>query len=261
MISPCGLPWSQYLATATIEVDPHTGFLAGPWAECLCWAVRFEHSSDWQHMPEYACAGDGPAGGVLASLEAALGGPCSIFARERLQAASRLEEAMHCAAEMGEPMPIIDGPSAPVPLVEPVPMAGQPVLFESQAYGQSAWGGPPAMSGPPPYQPHQPYQPYEPSQSYGYAPEPYTGGGPTLLGAQQQNQGMSTGSKVALAAAGGVAAGVAGYALASHMDEVGDALGGTVEGMGHFAGEAVDGMGHFAGEAFEGVGDFVEDLF
>merc|ERR1712045_501678 len=130
-ISPCGLPWSQYLATALVEVDPHTGLLTGPWAEGLCWAVRFEHSSDWQSMPEYACAGDGPAGGVMIALEAALGGRHAMHAGDELQAASRLEEAMHCAAELGHPMPIIDGPSALVPLVEPVPMTGQPVLFES----------------------------------------------------------------------------------------------------------------------------------
>jgi len=87
-------------------------------------------------------------------------------------------------------------------------------------------------------------------------------------GAAHQHGGMSDGGRVAMAAAGGVAAGVAGYALATHLDDVGDALGGAAEGVGHFAGAAfhglggaVEGMGDFAGGAFEEVGDFVEDMF
>merc|ERR1712050_665582 len=85
---------------------------------------------------------------------------------------------------------------------------------------------------------------------YASAPEPYAAAGPTLLQSQQQNQGMSTGGKVALAAAGGVAAGVAGYAIATHMDEIGGVFGHAAEGVGHFAAGAV-----------EDVGDFVEDIF
>jgi len=256
-ISPCGLPWCQYLAAALIEVDPQTGLLAGQWAECLCWAVRFEHSSDWQRMPEYACAGEGPVGGVLVALEAALGGPYSIDAWQKLQAASMLQEAMHCAAEMRQTMPIIDGPCAPSWAVahEPMPVAGQPLPFETQGCSQPAWGRPQHFETP------QPYRPYETQQPYSYAQEPYAGGGPTLLGAHQQNQGMSTGGKVALAAAGGVAAGVAGYAAASHMGGLGEAVSGAVEGVGHFAGDAFEGVGHAAGEAVEGVGGFVEDMF
>jgi len=242
---PSGAPWFQYVSAAPIEVEPYTGFLAGPWAECLCWAVRFEHSSDWQSMPEYACGGEGPAGGVLAALEQALGGPHSMYARERLEAASRLEEAAHHAADEGRPMPVIDGPCAPAPVPTPVPC-------EPPHYGHPGWSGPPSAYG------HQPGYgapygyggPERGGPQYGYAPEPYPAGGPTLLESRPQNEGMSTGGKVALAAAGGVAAGVAGYALATHMDDVGDALGG-----------AVDGVGNFAGEAFGEMGDFVEDMF
>merc|ERR1719499_2757167 len=80
---PGGSPWFQYVASGPIEVDPCTGFLAGPWAECLCWAVRFEHSCDWEAMPEYACGGEGPAGGVMATLEHPLGGHHSMHARKR----------------------------------------------------------------------------------------------------------------------------------------------------------------------------------
>jgi len=252
--SPCGLPWYQYVASSDVEVDPCTGLLMGPWAECLCSAVRFEHSQPWQSMPEYACGG-GPAGGVLVALESALGGPYTAYAQERLQAAARLEEAMHHAADMGQPMPLIDGPSAHcmVAAAPVVVQAWQPGACEPQGYGydQPAFGGPPCGL----------YGYAQEPQQYAYAHEAHATGGPTLLGSQQQNQGMSTGGKVALAAAGGVVAGVAGYALATHMDDVGDAIGGVVEGAGHVAGEAFEGVGHFAGEAFEGVGDLVDDIF
>lgn len=240
---PGGSAWFQYVAGALIEVDPCTGFLGGPWAECLCWAVRFEHTCDWQAMPEYACGGEGPAGGVLAALEHALGGPHSMYARERLEAASRLEEAAHHAADEGRPMPVIDGPCAPAPVPAPVPCAPE--------YGHMGWSGPSPAYGQPGYGAQYGYgTPEYGGPQYGYAPEPYPAGGPTLLESREQNQGMSTGTKVALAAAGGVAAGVAGYALATHMDEVGGAIGGAVEGVGDFA-----------GEAFGEVGDFMEDMF
>lgn len=257
--SPSGLPWFQYVATAPIEVDPYSGLLAGPWAECLSAAVAFEHSCHWQSMPEYACGAEGPAGGVLAALELALGGPRSSFAQETLAAASRLEDAMHQAAEQGRPMPVVAGSVAPAWGAPPpsAPYAQHSYSDYTTQYGHANphYGGPhygePQFGGP----------------QFGHEPQPYAGG-PTLLESQPQRQGMSTGGKMAMAAAGGVAAGVAGYALATHLDDVGDALGGAVEGVGHFAGEAfegiggaMEGVGHFAGEAFEEVGGFVEDLF
>merc|ERR1711972_475842 len=161
--------------------------------------------------------------------------------REALDAAARLEEAMHLAAERGQPMPISGSLPAPALAQAPLPYAPQvdvcrpsaPVYDQydsSMQYGQGSMG-------------------YGRPQ-YACAPDPYTAAGPTLLQSQPQNQGMSTGSKVALAAAGGVAAGVAGYAIATHMDEIGGAFG-----------DAVEGVGHFAGGAFEDVGDFVEDIF
>merc|ERR1719401_2917044 len=164
-------------------------------------------------------------------------------ARERLEAASRLEEAAHHAAEEGRPLPIIDGPCMAAPVPAPVPCAPE--------YGHPGWSGPPHAYGQPSYGTQYGYgSPDYGCQQSGYMQEPYQAGGPTLLESRDQNQGMSTGTKVALAAAGGVAAGVAGYALATHMDEVGDAIEGAVEGVGHFA-----------GEAFEEVGDLVEDMF
>merc|ERR1712050_591367 len=91
---------------------------------------------------------------------------------------------------------------------------------------------------------------------YASAPEPYAAAGPTLLQSQQQNQGMSTGGKVALAAAGGVAAGVSGYAIATHMDEIGGVFGHAAEVVGHFAAGAVDDVGDFV----EGVGGAFGDV-
>merc|ERR1711920_481356 len=89
------------------------------------------------------------------------------------------------------------------------------------------------MSSQPPY----PYQ------------QGFNGNGmPTLLQQQDQNSGggMSTGAKVAMAAAGGLAVGAGGMYLAEHMDDVGQALGSAEEWM--------EGAAH-------DVEEFVEDMF
>merc|ERR1712048_1457032 len=77
---------------------------------------------------------------------------------------------------------------------------------------------------------------------------------PTLLQQQHQSGGMSTGAKMGMAAAGGVALGAGAMYLGTHMDDVGDALGGAVEDMGGFVGGAVEDVGGF-------VGDAVDDIF
>merc|ERR1712087_20027 len=195
-------------------------------------------------------------------------------AREKLEAATRLEEAMHLAAERGQPMPISGSLAAPAfaqaqpqygpyDCVQPgfcrpsAPVYNQYDSSMQYSQGSMGYGGP----------------------QYACASEPYAAAGPTLLQSQHQNQGMSTGGKVALAAAGGVAAGVAGYEIATHMDEIGGAFGHAAEGVGHFAagavedvgdfvegvggafGDAAGGVGHFAAGAVEDVGEFVEDTF
>merc|ERR1712151_132913 len=256
----------------------------------ICAAVKFEHSCNWQSMPEYACGADGPAGGVLSALEQALGGPRSAFAQERLAAASRLEEVMHEAAEMGQPMPPLHSSFAP-PVASAPPLASAPPYVphpddrpswggapaahghdyshHGVNYGGPQYGGPQSQYGVPQYD-----GPQYGDLQYGHAPQCHPGG-PTLLQSQPQHQGMSTGGKVALAATGGVAAGVAGYAIATHMDGIGGAFGDAAEGVGHFAAGAVEDVGdfvgdigggfadvgHFAAGAVEDVGEFVEDMF
>lgn len=289
-LAPNGSPWSEYVRTGYIGVDPGTGFLSGPWAECVCWGVRFEHGNDWQSMPEYA-GGDGPVGGVLAALEASTAGRADTQCL--LEAAARLEEAAHSAADAGQPLPVIGGPQR-APFGQPAYM--QPGACEPPTFGQPAYGGHPACAQPmygqqygggqgfgyqPAAQPYAPQQAYASAPAYGQAVEPeyyqppYAGaGGPTLLQQQSQYQGgaagggMGGGAKMAMAAAGGVAAGVGGYYLATHMDDVGEAFGDAAGAVGHageaalgFAGHAVEGMGDFVGHAAEDVVDFVEDVF
>ena len=43
--APTGATWSQYVQTAPINIAPTTGLLAGPWAECIAYAVLYEHTS------------------------------------------------------------------------------------------------------------------------------------------------------------------------------------------------------------------------
>merc|ERR1712066_716617 len=81
---------------------------------------------------------------------------------------------------------------------------------------------------------------------------------PTLLQQQHQNQGggMSTGAKMGMAAAGGVALGAGAMYLGTHMDDVGDALGDASQ----WVGDAAQDVGGFVGGAVEDVGGFVGDV-
>lgn len=269
-MAPNGMPWFEYVKVSTIFMDGSTGMLAGPWAECLCWAVHFEHSSDWQSMPEYVV--EGPAGGVLEALQARLVG--RMDAQQLLGAAERLEEAAHAAADAGHPLPVIYSCVGR----GPVQYSGHMTHVDEPSYGQAIQvpNAPPmhsqALHGQPGYShpayaqsygetPYlQPPQGYD-QQSYGEPPNQGFGGGPTLLQQQAQNQGggsgMGVGGKMALAAAGGVAAGVGGYYLATHMDDVGDAIGGAAGFVGN-AGEAA--FDHVR-NGVEDVGEFIEDMF
>ena len=113
------------------------------------------------------------------------------------------------------------------------------------------------------YQPGQcrPYEAqYGPQGSFGaYPPNGYAPNGyqspydPYAYDQQQPNNqrpGMSNGSKMAMAAAGGLALG-AGTAFA--VDHAGD--------IAHFAEEAVDDLGGFVGDGFRGVENFVQGIF
>jgi len=267
MASPNGASWAEYVKTGGRSyVDPGTGFLAGPWAECISWGVRFEHASDWRSMPEYVDQ-DGPVGGVLSAFEAST--KSRLDGHELLAAASRLEEASHAAEEEGRPLPGLQqgalagrpAPSAQSYQQQP-PAYGQRPLYSPQPpFGQSGPCGQPGPFGQPAAYREQPMygqapaswepagwgaqQPYQQQQQPGM-------GGPTLLQQQAQSQGggMGTGAKVAMAAVGGICAGAGALYVADHMDEVGQAL----DGAGEWVAGAAEDVGGF-------VGDVADDFF
>lgn len=230
--APSGAAWSDYVRSGgRTFVDPQTGYLSGPWAECIAWAVRFEHTSDWYTLPEYA-GQDGPVGGVLTALEAAV--RTAPNGTALLAAAQKLEEAAHAAEESGRPLPGLQEQGMYSQPQQPA--IGQPVA------GQPYYGQQPAVGG---------------QSSYAqYLPHPgahVQHGGPTLLGQHASSQGAGGMGKMgggmgnmAMAAAGGVAAGVAGWYAAEHMDDIGQAL---------------TGAGDWAAGAVEDVGDFMESAF
>jgi len=263
-VAPSGTTWGQYVRTGASFVNPSTGFLAGPWAECISWAVILEHSNDWSKMPQYAA--DGVVGGVLQSLENSLQSRPN---RDQiLEAAQRLEDASHQLMDNGQPLPAINQ----VVTLPANAMPGQPCQVQNfQQPGtmmtvqvpQNAGPGQQIMA-PAPVQPHQ-------------------------------SGGMSTGGKVALAAGGAVAVGAlagaayygtvgggmdglvgdvgaAGGAIGDAAggaadwaggaaDDVGDWVGGAAGDVGDWAGGAAADVGEFGGEAFDGAGDFIGDLF
>jgi len=60
--APSGAPWQQVLQGSFPVMDP-SGFVAGPWGECMHWAVVFEMTNNFSAMPAYA--DEGPAGQVI----------------------------------------------------------------------------------------------------------------------------------------------------------------------------------------------------
>merc|ERR1740123_2740362 len=67
-VAPNGMPWWQYCQGRPVSIDPASGFLIGPWGECLAWAKVFEiRNLGWQQDPRYA--NQGPCARVI---EAAL---------------------------------------------------------------------------------------------------------------------------------------------------------------------------------------------
>jgi len=295
--APNGMPWSQYVQKGKLSIDPSTGYLSGPWAECICQCVRFEHSNPWQSMPEYR-DGEGPVGGVLSALAAVAVDRTD--GERLLEAANALEDAAHSAVEGGRPLPVASSPEAPAsddrygggrpPYDQPSgyeqPGSGQP--YGQPAYGQPSYGQPDRQQpgyGQPAYgkqtgygQPAYGQQPGYGQPAYGQQPGHFGGSGgdyyqqqqhqhqqqqqhqgagdPMLLGQQRpQTQGGGGGmGKLAMAAGGGLAAGAGGMFLASHLDEVGDAMGGAAG----FVGDGVEDVGGFIGDGFGEVEDFFD---
>jgi len=284
--APNGMPWSQYVQKGKLSIDHSTGYLTGPWAECICQCVRFEHSNAWQRMPEYT-DGEGPVGGVLSALAAVAVDRTD--GERLLEAANALEDAAHSAVEGGRPLPVASSPEAHAsddrygggrqPYDQPSgyeqPGSGQP--YGQPAYGQPSYGQPdrqqpgygqPAYGQQPGYgQPAYGQQPghfggsggdyYQQQQHQHQQQQQHQGAGdPMLLGQQRpQTQGGGGGmGKLAMAAGGGLAAGAGGMFLASHLDEVGDAMGGAAG----FVGDGVEDVGGFIGDGFGEVEDFFD---
>lgn len=94
--SPAGCSWRQFCAPHFPEIDTRTGFVVGPWGECLAWAKVFElQNPGWE---------DGPCGQAInAMLDRA--GPRK---REIERAADLLEQACAAAGASRRPVPLIN---------------------------------------------------------------------------------------------------------------------------------------------------------
>jgi len=101
-VAPNGMPWWQYCQGRPVSIDPASGFLLGPWGECLAWAKVFEiQNPGWEQDPNFA---GGPCGQVI---EAAIAGCPNHLKGPAGQAAERLELACEEAAFNGAPLPVI----------------------------------------------------------------------------------------------------------------------------------------------------------
>jgi len=100
--SPSGMSWGQYVRGqhGRTFVDPATGFLAGPWAECIAWGVVYEHSVAWDELPDYG--EEGVVWGIMKSFEKACGSH-----EQLMKAALLLEDAAQELAENARPLPPI----------------------------------------------------------------------------------------------------------------------------------------------------------
>jgi len=167
--------------------------------------------------------------------------------RELMEAASRLEEAAHHAEDSGLPLPIdtsflqtvnagqITTPSPYIRDAMP-PHSSYGTIMQLPSpmpFGEPGGFGPSYYAQEGHYQAGQDF--YRSDQQ-----------GPTLLQQHEQNQGMSTGAKVALGVAAAGAGVAAGALVASHMDEIGDAVGS---------------VGEWVGEHVEEADDCLEDMF
>mmetsp|Transcript_89579 Transcript_89579/g.196289 ORF Transcript_89579/g.196289 Transcript_89579/m.196289 type:complete len:321 (+) Transcript_89579:145-1107(+) len=144
-----GSPWSEYVTTGPLYIDPSTGSLAGPWAECICWAVQYELQDEWQSLPEYS-DGEGPVASVLAAL--AVASYDRKDAPRLASAAVELEFAARHAARMGTSMPVVGGDAAtshigwafgdpvfsalPQPVAPQVPAPQMAIAYQPQGYMQ-----------------------------------------------------------------------------------------------------------------------------
>lgn len=102
-VAPSGTSWGQYVRTRTSFIDPRTGALAGPWAECVAWAVIFDRITDRCDLVQQV--GD-TAWSAMKVLEKTLIGnpdkPAIMLAARKVEAAAKR------LMEENEPMPLIN---------------------------------------------------------------------------------------------------------------------------------------------------------
>lgn len=205
ILNPVGTTWAGYVQSGACYIDPRSGFLAGPWAECIEAAVQIEHAVDVSRLPPEYVNGEGLAGQILTALRQWLGTheDCETI----MEAAERLKDRAHeILALLEDREHLYSSPESEQPLCRPHDVWHQPIEEPMQQHGMQAnYGNCQHVEG----SPHFIAQP-------SYAP------GPTLL---QKRVGMHTGAKVFLDG-GAPAAGVAGEVpLANHAGEIGDAIG------------------------------------
>ncbi|CAJ1400652.1 unnamed protein product [Effrenium voratum] len=99
--APNGASWADYCRPHGVAMNG--GMVAGPWGECLAWAVAYEHQHPgWEHDPRFQ---EGPAAQVIQAMtERASDSQIP----EVLQACETLEEACRQAIQRGQPLPIIN---------------------------------------------------------------------------------------------------------------------------------------------------------
>lgn len=101
-VAPSGTSWGQYTRTGTSFIDPRTGALAGPWGECIAWAVIYDRTNDRKGLHSQGEA----AWSVMSALETSLSGN-----KEKpaiMPAARKVESAARRLVEDGEPLPVIN---------------------------------------------------------------------------------------------------------------------------------------------------------
>ncbi|CAE7308289.1 slc44a5 [Symbiodinium natans] len=119
--APNGKSWSElelktagsdYCGRTEPEIGPN-GSLTGRWAECLAWAVVFEHQdTSWERDPRYQTGSGGPAGSVI---EAAIAKAPASKVRDIGKAADALEDECRLAVREKRPLPVINERDAAIP--------------------------------------------------------------------------------------------------------------------------------------------------
>lgn len=100
--APNGSSWTNLCQHHDVIIS--NGMIAGPWGECLAWAVAYEQQNPgWHQDPRFAA--EGPAGQVIGAITAKAN-PSMLG--QVVEAAERLEQACQQAIQYGQPLPLIN---------------------------------------------------------------------------------------------------------------------------------------------------------